>query len=53
MVDRFRYSPAERDGTLVSQVYEQTVYFVCDDGSHHIPPDKQAIVVTASGCHRY
>jgi TonB family protein len=50
MVDRTRYSPAERDGTVVSQVYDQTVYFVCDDGSQYIPTDKHAIVLTASGC---
>jgi TonB family protein len=56
MAERFRYSPAERDGAPVSQVFDQTVYFVCDDGAQHAPADKSdkhAIVITAFGCHRY
>ena len=52
MVSRSRYSPAEREGTVVSQVYDQTVDFVCDDGSEHTRAGKDAIVLTAFGCHR-
>ena len=53
MVDRLRFTPAERDGTVVPQVYDQTVKFACSvDGRAREPPERNAIVLTASGCRR-
>ncbi|HEY2853151.1 MAG TPA: TonB family protein [Gemmatimonadaceae bacterium] len=53
MVSRTRYIPAERDGTKVSQVYDQVVTFASnEDGRPHGPPAKDEISITVSGCRR-